>query len=300
MGTEHVLAIDLGTGGPKAALVTPEGRITAHEFEPTPLELLGDGGAEQDPDAWWSAITTAVRRLLGAGHVPADDVVAVSVTSQWSGTVAVDATGVHLYPAVIWMDSRGAPYVEELVTGRVNVAGYDAFRLKAWIQKTGGIPSHSGKDPIGHILWLRHHQPDVYRSAAKFLEPCDYLNARLTGRICASYDSITAHWMTDNRDLTHVRYDPQLLGWCGLTEAQLPELSQGVILGIASHPLQLSLGVLCVVGLQLETGRNKRAHGCIGRPRIFVDQLTSQLPRLFGIAFDDRLFNPRKKLGGFR
>ena len=224
MGTEHVLAIDLGTGGPKAALVTPEGRITAHEFEPTPLELLGDGGAEQDPDAWWSAITTAVRRLLGAGHVPADDVVAVSVTSQWSGTVAVDATGAHLYPAVIWMDSRGAPYVEELVTGRVNVAGYDALRLKAWIQKTGGIPSHSGKDPIGHILWLKHHQPDVYRSAAKFLEPCDYLNARLTGRICASYDSITAHWMTDNRDLTHVRYDPQLLGWCGLTEAQLPEL----------------------------------------------------------------------------
>ena len=47
------LAIDLGTGGPKAALVTPEGRITAHEFEPTPLELLGNGGAEQDPDAWF-------------------------------------------------------------------------------------------------------------------------------------------------------------------------------------------------------------------------------------------------------
>ncbi|MCU1369313.1 MAG: putative xylulokinase [Ilumatobacteraceae bacterium] len=224
MGTEHVLAIDLGTGGPKAALVTPEGRITAHEFEPTPLELLGDGGAEQDPDGWWEAITIAVRRLLDGGHVAPEDVVAVAVTSQWSGTVAVDAGGRHLHPAVIWMDSRGAPYVEELVTGRVNVAGYDAFRLKAWIQKTGGIPSHSGKDPIGHILWLRHHEPEVYRATATFLEPCDYLNARLTGRICASFDSITAHWMTDNRDLTDVRYDPQLLAWCGLTESQLPEL----------------------------------------------------------------------------
>ena len=42
MGTEHVLAIDLGTGGPKAALVTTEGHIAADEFEPTPLELLGD------------------------------------------------------------------------------------------------------------------------------------------------------------------------------------------------------------------------------------------------------------------
>lgn len=82
MGTEHVLAIDLGTGGPKAALVTPEGRITAHEFEPTPLELLADGGVEQDPDAWWAAITTAVRRVMEGGHVSADDVVAVAITSQ--------------------------------------------------------------------------------------------------------------------------------------------------------------------------------------------------------------------------
>ena len=46
MGTDHVLAIDLGTGGPKAALVTPTGEIAAHEFEPTRIELLGDGGAE--------------------------------------------------------------------------------------------------------------------------------------------------------------------------------------------------------------------------------------------------------------
>ncbi|MBX3284398.1 MAG: FGGY-family carbohydrate kinase [Acidimicrobiales bacterium] len=224
MGTEHVLAIDLGTGGPKAALVDTDGHITASEFEPTPIELLGDGGAEQDPDGWWAAITAAVHRLLGGGHVAVDDVVAVSVTSQWSGTVAVDAEGRHLYPAVIWMDSRGAEHIEAVVTGKVNVAGYEPRRLRHWISRTGGIPSHSGKDPVAHILWLRHERPDVYRAAHAFLEPCDYLNARLTGRQVASYDSIVAHWLTDNRDLSAVRYDPQLLEWCGLAERQLPPL----------------------------------------------------------------------------
>ncbi len=39
MGTEHVLAIDLGTGGPKAALVDTDGHITASEFEATPLVI---------------------------------------------------------------------------------------------------------------------------------------------------------------------------------------------------------------------------------------------------------------------
>jgi xylulokinase len=224
MGTEHVLAIDLGTGGPKAALVDADGHITASEFEATPIELLGDGGAEQDPDAWWSAITTAVHRLIGGDHVAVDDIVAVAVTSQWSGTVAVDAHGRHLHPAVIWMDSRGAEQIKAVTTGKVNVAGYDPRRLRHWISRTGGIPSHSGKDPVAHILWLRHERPDVYRSAHAFLEPCDYLNARLTGRQVASYDSIVAHWLTDNRDLSAVRYDPQLLEWCGLTERQLPPL----------------------------------------------------------------------------
>ncbi len=224
MASEHVLAIDLGTGGPKAALVDTDGRLTAHEFEATPLQLQGDGAAEQDPDAWWAAITSAVRRVVSGGHVEASDIAAVSITSQWSGTVAVDAQGNHLYPAVIWMDSRGAPYVEELVRGRINVAGYEPRRLRHWISRTGGMPSHSGKDPIGHILWLRHERPDVYAATHAFLEPCDYLNARLTGRQVASFDSIVAHWLTDNRDLTNIRYDPTILDWCGLRVDQLPPL----------------------------------------------------------------------------
>lgn len=222
--TEHVLAIDLGTGGPKAALVDLDGHLTAHEFEPTALDIEGDGAAEQDPDGWWAAITAAVQRVVRGGGVAPEEIVAVSVTSQWSGTVAVDADGRHLYPAVIWMDSRGAPYVEELVRGRVNVAGYEPRRLRHWISRTGGIPSHSGKDPIGHILWLRHERPDVYAAARRFLEPCDYLNARITGRQVASFDSIVAHWLTDNRDLSNIRYDPTLLEWCGLREDQLPPL----------------------------------------------------------------------------
>ncbi|MCB0978395.1 MAG: hypothetical protein KDB02_13155, partial [Acidimicrobiales bacterium] len=199
MANEYVLAIDLGTGGPKAALVDLDGAIAASEFEPTPLDIAGEGAAEQDPDAWWSAITSSVKRVTGAGHVPVAEIVAVSITSQWSGTVPVDADGRHIYPAVIWMDSRGAPYMKELVSGPINVSGYDPRRLQRWISRTGGVPSHSGKDPIGHILFLRHERPEVYAKAAKFLEPCDYLNARATGRVVASYDSIVAHWLTDNR-----------------------------------------------------------------------------------------------------
>jgi len=224
MTTDLVLAVDLGTGGPKAALVTLDGDIVAHAFEPTKLLLLPDGGAEQDPAGWWTAITTAVRRVLADEGGAADRLAAVSVTSQWSGTVPVDERGHHLANAIIWMDSRGAKYMPALLGGPVRVQGYDPRKLRRFIQRSGGAPSHSGKDPLGHLLYLRHEQPDLYRRAAAFLEPADHLNARICGRLVSSYDCIVAHWLTDNRDLGRVDYDDGLLALAGLDRKQLPEL----------------------------------------------------------------------------
>lgn len=53
---EYVLAIDLGTSGPKVALVTTEGELVARASAATELVLTPDGGAEQDPEDWWCAI----------------------------------------------------------------------------------------------------------------------------------------------------------------------------------------------------------------------------------------------------
>ena len=43
MATEnelYILAVDLGTGGPKVALISTDGDIVGHEFEKTELFLL--------------------------------------------------------------------------------------------------------------------------------------------------------------------------------------------------------------------------------------------------------------------
>ncbi len=63
---ECVLAIDLGTSGPKVAFVNTAGVVVDTEYEPTELVLTDDGGVEQDPTtggarspprrvAWWRA-----------------------------------------------------------------------------------------------------------------------------------------------------------------------------------------------------------------------------------------------------
>lgn len=220
---ELVLAIDLGTSGPKVALVDTHGEMLACVTEPTALHLLPDGGAEQDPEDWWQAITAATARLWADGHDPRR-VIAVVATSQWAGTVAVAEDGTPLHRAILWMDTRGAKYVPELVGGVLRVQGYAAGKLARWISKTGGIPSLGGKEPVAHIHFLRRERPSVYKAAHMFLEPKDWLNARLCGRLCATFDSIALHWVTDNRDIHRIAYDDRLLEMAGLERRRLPDL----------------------------------------------------------------------------
>jgi xylulokinase len=215
--------------------------------------LLPDGGAEQDPDDWWTAIVTAAKRLIARQLVATDDISAICCTAQWSGTVAVDEQGRHLMNAIIWMDSRGANLTKQMVSGLINIEGYELFKIIRWLRMTGGAPAQSGKDPVGHILYLKDKHPEICRQTFKFLEPKDYLNLRLTGKFAASYDSIALHWCTDNRDLSRVRYDDKLISLIGIGRDKLPELKRAVdILGEikpeVADQLGLSKNVQVVMG----------------------------------------------------
>jgi len=151
----HVLAVDLGTGGPKVAVLAATGRVVAHAFQAVGIDLTEGGGAEQSPQAWWDAIVASARQALAQSGVAPADIVGIGCTAQWSGTVPVDDTGTAIGPAISWMDSRGARAVRQTVRGALNVQGYGASKGVKWVRRSGGIPSLSGKDPVGHIHFLR-------------------------------------------------------------------------------------------------------------------------------------------------
>ncbi|MFQ5751794.1 MAG: FGGY-family carbohydrate kinase [bacterium] len=225
-------------------MVTAHGEVVDYEYEATELLLFANGGAEQNPGDWWAAIKKATRRLLGKCMVPIDDIVALCCTSQWSGTVAVDKNGNHLMNAIIWMDARGAPYVKQITDGFITMQGYGIWKMMRWLRLTGGIPGHAGKDPIAHILYIKNEFPDIYQNTYKFLEPKDYLNLRLTGKFAASYDSITLHWVTDNRHISSVVYDRRLVERSSIDAAKLPALMRAVdILGPIKSEIAEELGL---------------------------------------------------------
>ncbi len=241
---KYILAFDHGTSGVKTAIASVYGEILDFEFEKTPLYLKENGGAEQDPDEWWQAILMTSTRLIDKELVPVDDIVAICCSSQWSGTVAVDSDGNHLMNAIIWMDSRGAPYIKKEFSGFLKISGYPIRDIIRWVRRTGGGPTLSGKDPIAHILFLRNEHPEIYDNTFKFLECKDFLNLKFTGKFAASYDSITLYWLTNTRNINNIYYDKALMKRLRINRDNLPELKRAIdVLGTIKPEIADQIGI---------------------------------------------------------
>ena len=89
-----MLAIDLGTGGPKTAVVSSDGTILSTGQAKVETVMLPDGGAEQDPELVWAAVVDACRQALG-GLESTRDIIGVAICSQYASVVPVDGYSVQ-------------------------------------------------------------------------------------------------------------------------------------------------------------------------------------------------------------
>lgn len=180
-------------------------------------------------------------RQLGARppSSPAVQVGAISITGQWASTIPVDEAGLPTGPCMMWLDERGGPLSKALVGGPL--MGYHAARLATWLRRSGAVPSTTGADPIGHMLWLERNTPANTRW---YLEPVDYLAMRLTKQAAATHASMTAAWLTDNRDLSTLEYDATLVHLTGINPDRLPPLVKtGSVIGTVHPSVATELGL---------------------------------------------------------
>ncbi len=285
-----VIGVDLGTGGPKVALASARGELLGLESATVGTRILPGGGAEQDPDDWWRAITGCAGRLLAAHQGAAARVRAICFSSQWGGTVPVDSRGHPTHPALIWMDARGARYAQQVTGGwpALPGSGYNPRKLRAWVAKTGGAPTRTGQDPVGQSLWLKHQRPDAYAAARYLLDVPEYLTMRASGRAVTASDTSVLRWCTDNRDPRDVRWDASLAARAGLDLARLPEIVApasvvGTLTGQAAADLGLPPGVRVVAGTGDTTAAALGA-GAVGDyvPHLYIGTsawLTCHVPR---------------------
>jgi xylulokinase len=165
-----VLGIDASTTATKAVLVDEAGEVAGVGTSEYDVASPQPGWAEQDPDLWWNGAVEAIGRVLAATGVRGDDVAAVGLTGQMHGAVLLDGRDAVLRPAILWNDQRTARACEVI---------REAVGPERLIAITGNDALTGFTAP--KLVWVRDHEPDVWRRVAHVLLPKDYVRLRLTG-----------------------------------------------------------------------------------------------------------------------
>src|SRR5690606_37819506 len=113
MMTDLFLAVDVGTGSVRSALLDRRGRIhglAAREHDQIVPQL---GWAEQRPADWWAGAVATIREVQASVEGGAARIACICACGQMHGTVLVDDDGrPTLYAVPLWNDKRTRGHVE--------------------------------------------------------------------------------------------------------------------------------------------------------------------------------------------
>ena len=253
--SEWTLAIDLGNGGPKVAIVADsDHHIAGTGFTPVAVTIGADGTATQDATEWDLAVRAAIAQAVDDAGADPTLCSAIAITGQWGSTVPVAADGEPAGPVLLWADTRARHHARRVVGGPISVGGFAPHKVLPWVRITGGAPSPSGADPTGHAALLANELWEVGSRTAWTMEPVDYLAYRFTDLPRATPASMILSWLTDNRPGAPISYDEGLIKRAGRRRDQLPVLVptgsvQGPLTSQAADSMRLPAGIPVMTGL---------------------------------------------------
>jgi xylulokinase len=238
-GAAHVLGIDVSTTATKAVLIDETGAVAGIGIAEYGYEVPRPLWSEQDPALWWDGVVASVGSVLASTAVRPDAIAAIGLTGQMHGAVLLDSRGTVLRPAILWNDQRTA-------------AECDAIRAAVGFERLIEI---TGNDALTgftapKLVWVRDHEPDVWRRIAHVLLPKDYIRYRLTGEFALDkadgsgtilFDLARRNWSMEVLD--DLRIDPS---WMPPTH-EGPDVT-GIISGEAAAATGLSAGTPVVAG----------------------------------------------------
>lgn len=224
----YLIAHDIGTSGNKASLFTTDGQLLKSTVSAYPTDYFSSNCAEQDPLDWWHAVCESTKELLCG--IDSKDVLAVSFSGQMMGCVCVDKQGNALRKAIIWADMRAeaeARYLQERIP-------MDRF------YRTVGHRISSSYS-LEKLMWIKNHEPDVYKNTYKMLLAKDYIIKKLTGRFLTDFSDASG---TNAFDLNTFGWSEEILRAAEIDGALFPEaVASTAIAGEITQKVALECGL---------------------------------------------------------
>ena len=242
------LAIDVGTGSIRAALVDLSGRILAICHKEHKQIVPQHGWSEQRPQDWWDGAVVSIVEVLTKLENASERVACICACGQMHGSVLVDAEGnLTRLTALLWNDKRTQPQVDLFSTqGRSS----ELFPIAANSPATAW--------PAFKLLWLMENDPTAINNAVSLLMPKDWINLKLTGERAQDYTEASMSYLMDCRTrnwsdqlietmeiprylLPPIKAPGDVLGELTQASASLLGLPEGlpVLVGAGDYPMAL-------------------------------------------------------------
>jgi xylulokinase len=230
MSKQYVIGIDIGTSGCKTLIIDHEGHVVRRAVEEYPLSTPRPGWSEQEPEHWWQAVLSTLKRVIN-GFQPVNDIKGIGLSGQMHGLVALDGNDQVLRPAILWNDQRTGDQCRKIheLTG-----GIDGL-LK--LTNNQMLPGYTG----GKILWLRENEPDNYEKTRMILNPKDYIRYRLTGEYATEVSDASGTGLFNVRER---QWAYSLLEILDISRDLLPACYESPeISGVLHHKIAADLGL---------------------------------------------------------
>lgn len=208
-----VLAIDLGTTGVTALLISPDASVVAKGYQEFPQHFPHEGWVEHDPAEIWDATLAACRQALAGDESPT----AIGITNQRETLVLWDRETLGSPTrAIVWQDRRTAG-----ICGQLRDDGHEPM-----ITERTGLrldPYFTGSK----LMWVRMNLPHVWagvesgRTAVGTVD--SYIIARLTRGLQHVTDASNAS-RTLLYNLHTGQWDDELCELFGVPTSALPEI----------------------------------------------------------------------------
>jgi len=230
---KYFLGIDIGTSGTKVLLIDEDGAPVASATHEYPLSTPRPLWAEQDPAHWWEASVAGVRDVFAKSKIAPASIAGIGLSGQMHGSVFLDMQDNVLRPALLWCDQRTQAQCDWLTAqiGMENLVEHISNPVLT------GFTAPK-------IIWLRDHEPDIYRQVTSVLLPKDYVRLKLTGVHAtevsdasgtALFDVKNRRWSREVLQAAQIPYEwmpdcaesPEITGHISAQAAALTGLAEG-------------------------------------------------------------------------
>lgn len=196
----YILAYDVGTTAVKTCLyhIDSEIELIASAGESYPLNVLSNGGAEQNPEDWWSAICLTTKQVIAKSGFPSEAVSGISFCTQMQGLILVDKNGKPVRPAMNYMDQRASKELKKGLSHGLTVDGCNVFKLAKSLVITRAVAA-SVKDPVWKYKWVEKNEPELFSEVRWWLDVKEYLISRCCGEFVMTADSAFSTLLFDIR-----------------------------------------------------------------------------------------------------